>query len=62
MQFDPSRQRGCVYTLDKSAEPLPILPAAMTPSEQNQSFSLVGQMLRTPEEIARVLNSLVMRG
>ena len=34
----------------------------MTPSEQNQSFSLVGQMLRTPEEIARVLNSLVMRG
>lgn len=32
----------------------------MTPSEQ--SFSLVGQMLRAPEEIARVLNSLVMRG
>lgn len=34
----------------------------MTPSEKNPSFSLVGQMLRTPEEIARILNSLVMRG
>ena len=34
----------------------------MTSPEPKTSFSLVGQMLRTPEEIARVLNSLVMRG
>ncbi len=34
----------------------------MSPSDPNPTFSLVGQMLRTPEEIARVLNSLVMRG
>lgn len=34
----------------------------MTPPEPKPAFSLVGQMLRTPEEIARVLNSLVMRG
>jgi c-di-GMP-binding flagellar brake protein YcgR len=34
----------------------------MTPPDQNPTFSLVGQMLRLPEEIARVLNSLVMRG
>jgi c-di-GMP-binding flagellar brake protein YcgR len=34
----------------------------MTPPDPNPQFSLVGQMLRTPEEIARVLNSLVMRG
>ena len=33
----------------------------MTPSEPKPTFSLVGQMLRTPEEITRVLNSLVMR-
>ena len=34
----------------------------MTPPEPPLQFSLVGQMLRTPEEITRVLNSLVMRG
>jgi c-di-GMP-binding flagellar brake protein YcgR len=34
----------------------------MTTPDPNSQFSLVGQMLRTPEEIARVLNSLVMRG
>lgn len=34
----------------------------MTPPDPNPTFSLVGQMLRAPEEIARVLNSLVMRG
>lgn len=34
----------------------------MTPPDPTQAFSLVGQMLRTPEEISRVLNSLVMRG
>jgi hypothetical protein len=34
----------------------------MTPPDPNPQFSLVGQMLRTPEEITRVLNSLVMRG
>jgi hypothetical protein len=34
----------------------------VTTPEPNPQFSLVGQMLRTPEEIARVLNSLVMRG
>ena len=34
----------------------------MTSSDPKPTFSLVGQMLRTPEEIARVLNSLVMRG
>ena len=34
----------------------------MTLPDPNPSFSLVGQMLRTPEEISRVLNSLVMRG
>jgi c-di-GMP-binding flagellar brake protein YcgR len=34
----------------------------MTPPDPNPQFSIVGQMLRTPEEITRVLNSLVMRG
>ena len=34
----------------------------MTSPDPNPTFSLVGQMLRTPEEITRVLNSLVMRG
>lgn len=34
----------------------------MTPPDSNPTVSLVGQMLRLPEEIARVLNSLVMRG
>ena len=34
----------------------------MTPPEPKPTFSLVGQMLRAPEEITRVLNSLVMRG
>ncbi len=34
----------------------------MTLSDPKPAFSLVGQMLRTPEEITRVLNSLVMRG
>ena len=34
----------------------------MTSPEPKPTFSLVGQMLRTPEEITRVLNSLVMRG
>lgn len=34
----------------------------MTPPDPNPTFSLVGQMLRLPEEISRVLNSLVMRG
>ena len=34
----------------------------MTSPDPNSQFSLVGQMLRTPEEITRVLNSLVMRG
>ena len=33
----------------------------MTPPDPKPTFSLVGQMLRTPEEITRVLNSLVMR-
>ncbi len=32
------------------------------PPESQPTSSLVGQMLRTPEEIARVLNALVMRG
>ncbi len=34
----------------------------MTDPDLKPTFSLVGQMLRTPEEITRVLNSLVMRG
>jgi c-di-GMP-binding flagellar brake protein YcgR len=34
----------------------------MTSPDPNPTFSLVGQMLRAPEEIARVLNSLVARG
>lgn len=34
----------------------------MTAADPKTTFSLVGQMLRTPEEITRVLNSLVMRG
>lgn len=34
----------------------------MSPPDPKPTFSLVGQILRTPEEIARVLNSLVMRG
>ncbi len=34
----------------------------MTSPDPTPAFSLVGQMLRTPEEISRVLNSLVMRG
>ena len=34
----------------------------MSPLDPKTVLSLVGQMLRTPEEIARVLNSLVMRG
>jgi c-di-GMP-binding flagellar brake protein YcgR len=34
----------------------------MTDPDPKPTFSLVGQMLRTPEEITRVLNSLVMRG
>jgi c-di-GMP-binding flagellar brake protein YcgR len=34
----------------------------MTPPDPKPAFSIVGQMLRTPEEISRVLNSLVMRG
>jgi len=34
----------------------------MKPTVPNPQISLVGQMLRTPDEIARVLNSLVMRG
>ena len=34
----------------------------MTSPDPNPTVSLVGQMLRLPEEIARVLNSLVMRG
>ncbi|TAK67934.1 MAG: flagellar brake protein [Betaproteobacteria bacterium] len=34
----------------------------MPPPDPTPTFSLVGQMLRAPEEIARVLNSLVMRG
>jgi c-di-GMP-binding flagellar brake protein YcgR len=34
----------------------------MTPPDPKPTFSLVGQMLRTPEEITRVLNSLAMRG
>jgi len=34
----------------------------MTSPDPNPTFSLVGQMLRAPDEIARVLNSLVMRG
>jgi len=33
----------------------------MTPPDPKPAFSLVGQMLRTPEEITRVLNSLVTR-
>jgi c-di-GMP-binding flagellar brake protein YcgR len=33
----------------------------MTSPDPNPTVSLVGQMLRLPEEIARVLNSLVMR-
>ena len=32
------------------------------PPESQPTSSLVGQMLRAPEEVARVLNSLVMRG
>jgi len=64
-RFDRSPIRGCVYTLDRSAERLPFafhLQAVMTSPDPTPTFSLVGQMLRTPEEIARVLNSLVMRG
>ena len=34
----------------------------MTSPDQPAAFSLAGQMLRAPEEITRVLNSLVMRG
>ena len=34
----------------------------MTSPEPSPTFSLVGQMLRTPEEISRILNSLVLRG
>lgn len=34
----------------------------MTSPDPNPTVSLVGQMLRSPEEIARVLNSLVTRG
>jgi c-di-GMP-binding flagellar brake protein YcgR len=34
----------------------------MTTDDPNPTISLVGQMLRLPEEISRVLNSLVMRG
>jgi c-di-GMP-binding flagellar brake protein YcgR len=34
----------------------------MTDPDPKPTFSLVGQMLRAPEEITRVLNSLVMRG
>ncbi len=34
----------------------------MTPPEQNPTVTLVGQMLRAPEEILRALNSLMMRG
>jgi flagellar brake protein len=34
----------------------------MTPPDPNPTFPLVGQMLRLPEEILRLLNSLVMRG
>lgn len=34
----------------------------MTAPDQTETTSLAGQMLRTPEEITRVLNSLVMRG
>lgn len=34
----------------------------MTSSDPNSTVSPSGQMLRVPEEIARVLNSLVMRG
>jgi flagellar brake protein len=34
----------------------------MTSPDPKPTFSLVGQMLRTPDEITRVLNSLVMRG
>ena len=34
----------------------------MSSPDSKPTFSLVGQMLRTPEEITRVLNSLVMRG
>jgi c-di-GMP-binding flagellar brake protein YcgR len=34
----------------------------MTSPDPNPTLSLAGQMLRTPEEITRVLNSLVMRG
>ena len=37
-------------------------PLFMSAPDPNPTFSLVGQMLHTPEEIARVLNSLVMRG
>jgi flagellar brake protein len=34
----------------------------MTPPDPNPNSSLAGQILRKPEEIMRVLNSLVMRG
>jgi c-di-GMP-binding flagellar brake protein YcgR len=34
----------------------------MTPPDPKPTSSLAGQILRTPEEISRVLNSLVMRG
>jgi c-di-GMP-binding flagellar brake protein YcgR len=34
----------------------------MTSTDSNPTTSLVGQMLRAPEEIARVLNALVLRG
>lgn len=33
----------------------------MNPADPKQSFSLAGQILRTPQEITRVLNSLLMR-
>lgn len=34
----------------------------MTPPDPQSTSSLTGQILRTPDEVARVLNSLVMRG
>lgn len=37
-------------------------PAMTTTPDSNTRISLVGQMLRTPEEITRVLSSLVTRG
>jgi c-di-GMP-binding flagellar brake protein YcgR len=38
------------------------MQAAMTSPDSNPTISLVGKMLRAPEEIARLLNSLVTRG